>query len=107
MTFEGLLDALSALDALEGFSRDAALAAGISPTTVRKWARLHEVYFALTSFSKKQRLALDKARARGFTLEQLAFVEESLAKVSGKSKQWALRLKILSQRGTFLSLIHI
>ena len=64
MTFATLVEALAAdpLAELADFDRGVALDAGLDPARVREWAKVHDVYFGATKFTKQQRLALAAAR---------------------------------------------
>ena len=57
------------VEVLAGFSRDAALAAGLSTTRVRDLGRVWEAYYGPTKFTRKQADAL--VFAAGMPLDQL------------------------------------
>lgn len=95
MTFDDFLTACTALDALAGFDRDAALAAGVKTATVDEWGIIHRVYFGPTTAPKQRARALERARA-GFTLEQLAYVERRIAHVPSAGERMRLRIELLA-----------
>lgn len=99
--------ATSAVDVIEGFDRDAALEAGIPEKKVRDWATLHTVYFGPATSPQKQRLARDRARRSGFSLEQLAMIERELNDVNHKRARDKLRLLVLEFHGTYKQLMAL
>lgn len=105
-TFASLIDVMSrsAVDTLADFDKQAAIDAGIDPTRVRAWANVHDVYYGSASSRQKQRLALEKARRTGFSIDQLAMMEKWLGKVPSIRMRWKLRLALLDVRGTFTTL---
>ncbi|AWB81362.1 HNH endonuclease [Corynebacterium yudongzhengii] len=109
MTFQTLLQALSgsALDTLAGFDRRAALDAGLDPARVRAWAGLYDVYFAPTHSRQKQRQAAEKARRRGFSLDQLALIERRLKPVKSARTRAKLRLQLLDAQGDYQALARL
>ena len=80
MNFKTFLESMStqALDVLDGFDYEAAIEAGVDPTRARAWRQLHDIYFGPTKSRQKQRLATEKARRYGFSLDQLAMIERRL-----------------------------
>lgn len=107
--FDSLLHALSAaaLDTLAGFDRSAALAAGLDPARVRAWSQLHDVYLATTHSRQKQRLAAEKARRRGFSLDQLALIERRLKPIRSARTRAKLRLQLLDAHGNYQALARL
>ena len=89
---------------LAGFDRQAALRAGIKPGSVTEWNTLHSVYFGPTRFSKKQRKAVEIAREKKKTFDQLTLIEKCVQKVSDSTDKWDLRLALLSVRGNYETL---
>ena len=51
-TFSGLR-----LSDVADFDRDTALNAGVAPSRVREWSRVHDVYFGATKFTRKEAVA--------------------------------------------------
>ncbi|UIZ92890.1 hypothetical protein JZY91_03845 [Corynebacterium sp. CNCTC7651] len=102
MNFTSLIDALSnaTIDTLADFDRQAALDAGINPTTVRMWAKLHDVYLGPSKYSKFQRRGLSNARAGGFTLDQLTTLERRIAHLN-PAEQWRYRVRLLANPATY------
>ena len=97
--FTALVDTLaSAIDALADFDEQYAICAGLDPAQVREWARLHKVYFGATSYTRKQRVALE--RARSFSLHQLVAIERRLKRLPVNDR-WAPRLALLEVRGDY------
>ncbi|MDK6494418.1 hypothetical protein QP172_12000, partial [Corynebacterium coyleae] len=62
-SFEVLVQAMSAaaLETLADFDLDVALASGFAPDRARAWARLRDVYFGRTKFTRKQAVAATRA----------------------------------------------
>lgn len=102
MNFTAFIDALSTanIDTLADFDRKVALAAGIQPTTVRAWAKLQDLYFGPTKHGKFQRRALSRARAGGFSLDQLAMLERRIAHLA-PGEQWRHRVRLLANACTY------
>lgn len=92
------------VDTLEGFDRDAAIRAGFSPTKVGTWEKLHRAYFGPTKFTKLQRIAVEKARAGGFSLDQLAMIEKRLKNIESPKRRMVMRLTLLEARLTYTAL---
>lgn len=103
MSFTALIQALSnsAVDALAGFDRQVALEAGLDPKRVRAWEKVHTTYFGRTRWTRRQAMAVDKARASGLSLDQLAYIESRLSRIDDPSTRWSLRLTLLDTRGNF------
>ena len=98
-SFTALVDTLaSAVDALAGFDEQYALQAGLDPAQVSAWAGLREVYFGRTAYTRKQAVALE--RARGFSLHQLVAIERRLKRLP-VNERWAPRLALLEVRGDY------
>ena len=87
---------------LADFSRDAALAAGLSTTRIRDLARVHDVFYGPTQFTRKQADAL--LLADGMPLDQLVHLEKKLAAVPSAAQRWRIRLELLRHRGSFRAL---
>ncbi|MDK8822685.1 HNH endonuclease signature motif containing protein [Corynebacterium coyleae] len=100
-SFEVLVQAMSAaaLETLADFDLDVALASGFAPDRARAWARLRDVYFGRTKFTRKQKTA--SSLARGFSLDELALIERRIASVKDVSQRWALRLALLEVEGGY------
>ncbi|MHA6601287.1 NADP-dependent isocitrate dehydrogenase [Corynebacterium coyleae] len=94
-SFEVLVQAMSAaaLETLADFDLEVALASGFAPDRARAWARLRDVYFGRTKFTRKQKTA--SSLARGFSLDELVLIERRIASVKDASQRWALRLALL------------
>lgn len=107
--FRSLIKTMSeaAIDALADFDRDEALAAGLDPNRVNAWKRLHETYFGPTTSPQKQRLAAEKARRKGFSLDQLAMIERRLKKIKSSRTQAKLRLALLEAHGNYRALERV
>lgn len=99
-SFTALVDALagSAIDALADFDEQYAIDAGLDPAQVRAWAGVRDVYFGTTSYTRKQALAL--SRARGSSLHKLVLIERRLKHLK-PSQRWAPRLALLGVHGTY------
>lgn len=92
------------INALAGYDREQALAAGFSPGKVKDWALLHDVYFGPTQAVKQQATALDLAQKGAFTLDQLVMVERALKRIRRARARMKLRLRILQQRRNYRTL---
>lgn len=106
MTFATLVEALAAdpLAELADFDRGVALDAGLDPARVREWAKVHDVYFGPTKFTKQQRLALAAARGGGLSIDQLVLIERYVGNVDDAAQRWSLRRELLRVRGNFEAL---
>lgn len=106
MTFGDLLEAYGkgGVDALAGFDAAAATAAGVKPSRVSAWRRLHDVYYGPTKWTAKQRVARELARSGRFSLDQLEYVEKRLLLIDDASERWSLRHQLLSVRGDYKTL---
>lgn len=89
------------LDALEGFDRDEALAAGVSSSTAGSWEAVHSAYFGPTRYIRLQREAVSLARAGRFPLDQLVLIEKKLKPVADASERAALRVELLRSRRSY------
>ncbi|GAA1170649.1 HNH endonuclease [Corynebacterium glaucum] len=107
--FHDFLHAISAaaLDTLVGFDRQAALDAGVDPSRAKAWAELHDVYFGTTNSPQKQRLAGEKARRHGFSLDQLALLERRLRPIKHARTRMKLRLALLDAKCTYKKLSEL
>lgn len=92
------------INALAGYDREQALAAGFSPGKVKDWALLHDVYFGPTQAVKQQATALDLAQKGAFTLDQLVMVERALKRIRRARARMKLRLRILQQKRNYRTL---
>lgn len=103
MTFDELLGALlgAGLEALAGFDREAALRAGLNPTQVRAWERVHRAYYGSTNAPAQQARARDEAFESGKSLDQLAYIESRIAHVPDQRVRRELRLELLRVPGNF------
>ena len=106
MNFKTFLESMStqALDVLDGFDYEAAIEAGVDPTRARAWRQLHDIYFGPTKSRQKQRLATEKARRYGFSLDQLAMIERRLRPIKSARTRTKLRLVLLDTKGTYKKL---
>ena len=101
--FDSVLRA-SALDFIAGFSERVATEAGAAPAQIRAWKNLHRVYVAETHSRQKQRLAVDKARRNGFSVDQLAMIERRLKPLKSRRERSRLRLLLLDARSSYRAL---
>lgn len=62
-------------------------------------AGLHEVYFGSTTFTRKQREAVDGARRHGHSLALLRRIEKYVGKVHKLGDAWALRRQLCTTPG--------
>ena len=92
------------IDALEGYDRGQALAAGFSSAKVKDWALLHDVYFGPTQAVKQQATAVRLAREAAFTLDQLVMIERALKRIRRSRTRMKLRLRLLRQKRNYRSL---
>ena len=90
------------VEVLAGFSRDAALAAGLSTTRVRDLGRVWEAYYGPTKFTRKQADAL--VFAAGMPLDQLVLIEKKLRVVADAAERWRIRLDLVRHRGSYRAL---
>ena len=84
---------------LADFDRDTALNAGVAPSRVKDWSRVHDVYFGATKFTRKQ--ALVRKAAGSMPLDQLGLIERKLAAVSDPAERWRLRLELVGFSGRY------
>ena len=103
MTFDELLEVLSgtALTALEGFDRQRAIAAGMSPRHAADLQTVHRAYWGPTRTPKQQRLAREEALVGGFVVEQLVFVEKRIAHIEDHGERMRLRRALLASHCTY------
>lgn len=94
--------AAAGVGVLADFSRDTAVAAGLSTTRVRDLARVHHAYYGPTRFTRQQRDAL--ALAEGMPIDQLIHIEKKLAHVDSAADRWRIRLDLVRHRGSFRAL---
>lgn len=97
----------TALDFLAGFDERTAVDAGVAPTQIRAWKQLHSIYFAETHSRQKQRLAFEKARRGGFSVDQLAMFERRLKTIKSARERAKLRLLLLDATGAYRALERI
>ena len=95
--FNALLDRFAAvrLDDLDGFDREAALQAGLSPARVSEWQLVHEAYFGQTNAPARQLAAAEAARSCGASVDMLAQIERSIKHVGNLHKRNALRMRLI------------
>lgn len=96
--FQTFLAAQPTVDSLVGFDKRAAVAAGVIPNLAAKWAKVHDVYFGPTRWTKQQQRCLEAARR--FPLSQLHYIEDRLAKIPDTVRRWRVRLKLLERCST-------
>lgn len=100
--FSALLGSLTnPLDFLADFNRQEALDAGVAPTVVNAWAKIHAVYIQPTSWSRHQARAIAAARKGRFTADQLNLIEQKIKHIKKPSEKWALRHQLLGVRGNY------
>ena len=87
---------------LADFSRDTAMAAGLSTTRTRDLARVHAAFYGPTQHTRKQADAL--ALAAGMPIDQLIHIEKKLARVATAAERWRIRLDLVRHRGSFRAL---
>lgn len=87
---------------LADFSRDTAMAAGLSTTRTRDLARVHAAFYGPTQYTRKQHDAL--TAAAGMPLDQLILIEKKLTAVDTAAERWRIRLDIVRHRGSYRSL---
>ena len=106
MTFDELLEVLSgtALTALEGFDRQRAIAAGMSPRHAADLQTVHRAYWGPTRTPKQQRLAREEALVGGFVVEQLVFVEKRIAHIEDHGERMRLGRALLASHCTYEAL---
>ena len=103
--FDAFLGSLgSPMDALAGFDRQAACAAGVKPATYIEWEKAHEVYFGKTRSTRKQAQAVRVSRQTGKSLDQILFIEQHVKAAGSEREKWKLRLALLSVRGNYETL---
>lgn len=91
------------VDALDGFDRDDAVAAGWSSTMASDWERAADVYFGAGRGVRARAAALELARRYGFAVHQLVYVEKKLARVEWERRD-ELRLELLSRPCSYAGL---
>ena len=87
---------------LADFSRDTAMAAGLSTTRVRDLARVHAAFYGPTQFTRKQKDAL--TAAAGMPLDQLILIEKKLTAVDTAAERWRIRCDLVRHRGSYRTL---
>lgn len=90
-----------ALDVIAEFDRETAQAAGIQPRRIKDWALIHETYFGATKWTAQQKFAVELARNRKMSIDQLALIEKQLQKVKNAREKWELRFELLGVRGEY------
>nr|VDG63563.1 Uncharacterised protein [Streptococcus thermophilus] len=100
MNFISLLRALSdaPLDALSGFDRSAAIAAGLSPARVAEWQLVHSAYFGptrSTRAARDQQDAATAAREAGISLDMLAVIERCISHLESDERRGEYRKRLL------------
>ena len=94
--------ATAGVEVLADFSRDTAVAAGLSTTRVRDLARVHAAFYGPTPFTRTQTEAL--ALAEGMPIDQLILIEKKLARVATAAERWRIRCDLVRHRGSFRAL---
>lgn len=89
------------VDTLADFDRHAAVDAGVHPKRVRDWAKVHDVYFGATKWTKQQQVAVDRARANKVSIDKLVFIEQRLSHIGDAPTRWRLRLTLLDVGGNY------
>ena len=87
---------------LADFSRDTAMAAGLSTTRTRDLARVHAAFYGPTQYTRKQHDAL--TAAAGMPLDQLILIEKKLTAVATAAERWRIRLDLVRHRGSYRAL---
>ena len=100
MNFTSLIQAVAEapLDALSGFDRSAALAAGLSPARVGEWQLVHSAYFGptrSTQAARDQRDAASAAREAAISLDMLAVIERSISHLESDAQRGEFRGRLL------------
>lgn len=102
--FERYLAAGPTVDALDGFTKDAAIRAGFDPSAATQWQKLWNVYYGEKKFTRKCREALRLAREGGFSLDQLRLIERRVAHIKDRMARWKYRLELLSSPCSYRAL---
>lgn len=99
--FDALIEAIAAasMETLRHFDLSIALGAGMAPDRARAWDGMQKVYYGPTKFTRKQALAVQKARR--FSLDELALIERRVGGVKDTSERWRLRLALLDVTGGY------
>ena len=99
--FDAFIEAMSAvsMETLRHFDLPVALAAGMAPDKARAWARMQDVYYGTTKFTRKQSEAAQKAHA--FSLDELGLIERRISGVKDAGERWRLRLELLDVTGGY------
>lgn len=92
------------IDALEGFDRNEAIAAGYSTAKVNEWSHLHEVYYGPTKANQQRAKARKRALAGRFTLDQLTMIEKALKAIPHHAARMRMRLRLLATRLSYNAL---
>ncbi|GAB3077971.1 HNH endonuclease [Corynebacterium aquatimens] len=89
MSFTQLLNTVTAtgLSSLAEFDRATAEAAGLSPTTVSNWEKLHRTYYGPTTCPKQQAVTRRLAVEGAFSLDQLLLIERRLESAARAEKE--------------------
>ncbi|MDK8880511.1 hypothetical protein QP996_11790, partial [Corynebacterium sp. MSK008] len=99
--FDAFIEAMAAasMETLRHFDLSIALGAGMAPDRARAWDGMQKVYYGPTKFTRKQALAVQKAR--GFSLDELALIERRVGGVKDTGERWRLRLELLDVTGGY------
>ena len=99
--FDAFIQAMAAasMETLRHFDLSVALGAGMAPDRARAWDQMQKVYFGPTKFTRKQAVAVQKAR--GFSLDELALIERRVGGVKDAGQRWRLRLALLDVTGGY------
>ncbi|MDN8605154.1 HNH endonuclease signature motif containing protein [Corynebacterium ureicelerivorans] len=87
---------------LADFSRDTAMAAGLSTTRTRDLARVHAAFYGPTQYTRNQQDAL--TAAAGMPLDQLILIEKKLTAVDTAAERWRIRCDLVRHRGSYRTL---
>ena len=93
-----------AIDTLEHFDAQVLVDAGVNPSRVAEWKKIHQVYYGPTKFTRKQANAVAVARKTRKSLDQLVFIEGRLSSIEDPHELWSLRAELLAVRGNYQTL---
>lgn len=101
-TAEQLYDArhtgLSMLQFCMRAPRDVAAALDIRLAEVKRWAKIGQVYYGQTRYTKQQRKVV--AAAEGYSIDRLDIVERFAKKAKDAGQEWKIRLQLLEAGGS-------
>ncbi|WP_175934633.1 HNH endonuclease signature motif containing protein [Corynebacterium sp. Marseille-P4321] len=102
--FDRYLKTGPTIDALDGFDRPTALAAGFDPAVATQWQKLHDTYYGEKRFAYKATEARRLAAQSAFSLDQLRLIERRIAHIKDRVARWNLRLELLAEPATYRQL---